>query len=310
MEKRLGRGLDSLLTPKAAKPEGAPSELPIAQLRANPFQPRKEFEKEGLEELKDSIKRHGILQPVVVRRVVGGFELVSGERRLRAATALGMERIPAIVRDGVSDDEMLELALVENLQRRDLDPVEKAIGYRNLMDRLRLTQDQIAQRVGLQRSTVANHLRLLELPPSVQTALAKGQLQMGHARALLSLPSQAAMEAMATRAIEGGLSVREVEAQVRQQIKPEAPEEAPVLPQEAPGVRQASAGVLAPQPPSPGSGSHQALLRELERRLTESLGTRVELKERERYQGQILVSFHNRGDLERLLERLAPKRLI
>jgi ParB family transcriptional regulator, chromosome partitioning protein len=281
-------------------------ELPVAQVRANPFQPRTEFDKEGLEELKDSIRRHGILQPVVVRRIAGGFELVSGERRLRAATALGMERIPAVIRDSVSDDEMLELALVENLQRRDLDPVEKAAGYRNLMERMRLTQDQVAQRVGLQRSTVANHLRLLELPRSVQEALSRGQLQMGHARALLSLGSSGEMEAMALRAIEGGLSVREVENQVRAATRPaelaqkETRESARVI---GSGTPDAPATKLA-------SSSHQAMLRDLERRITESLGTKVELRERDRYQGQILISFHNRGDLERLLERLAPKQLL
>lgn len=306
MEKRLGRGLDSLIPSKAAKPDAAPSELPLAQLRPNPYQPRTEFDSEGLDELKESIQRHGILQPVVVRRVVGGFELVSGERRLRAAKALGLERIPAIVRDSVSDAEMLELALVENLQRRDLDPIEKARGYRGLQDKLKLTQDQVAQRVGLNRATVANHLRLLDLPASVQEALAQSKLQMGHARALLGLGSTKEIEALAQAAIAGALSVREVESRVR-------------LSQEPPPPAAVASAVASAQSVA-GGGSTQAAglekpvqapwARDLERKLTEALGTKVELRERGPFQGTINIHYHNRADLDRLLQRLAPKKLL
>jgi ParB family chromosome partitioning protein len=306
MEKRLGRGLDSLIPSKAPKAESAPSELPIAQLRPNPFQPRTEFDSEGLEELKESIQRHGLLQPVVVRRVVGGFELVSGERRFRAAKALGLERIPAIVRDSVTDEEMLELALVENLQRRDLDPIEKARGYRGLQERLKLTQDQVAQRVGLNRATVANHLRLLDLPASVQQALAQGKLQMGHARALLGLGSPKDIEALAKTAISDSLSVREVESRVRQSQEP--PQVSVVANAVASAQSQTSANPAQSQ--SSDKPVQAPWARDLERKLTESLGTKVELRERGPFQGTINIHYHNRADLDRLLQRLAPKKLI
>jgi ParB family chromosome partitioning protein len=231
---------------------------------------------------------------------------VSGERRFRAAKALGLERIPAIVRDSVTDAEMLELALVENLQRRDLDPIEKARGYRGLQEKLKLTQDQVAQRVGLNRATVANHLRLLDLPSSVQEALSQGKLQMGHARALLGLGSPKEIEALAQAAISGALSVREVESRVR-------------LSQEPPAVSVVANAVASAQSQASAAPTQQAVgdkpvqapwARDLERKLTESLGTKVELRERGPFQGTINIHYHNRADLDRLLQRLAPKKLI
>ncbi len=188
MEKRLGRGLGSLLgTSSPAEAPKATSELAVDQIRPNPFQPRRHFEPSALEELAQSIRQHGLLQPIVVRAAASGFELISGERRLRASKLAGRTTIPAIVRPNVTDKDLLELALVENVQRQDLDAIERALGFRRMQDELAMTQEAVADRVGLKRSTVANHLRLLDLPQTVQEGIAKGLISMGHARALLAV---------------------------------------------------------------------------------------------------------------------------
>jgi len=284
MERRLGRGLGSLLGQSAVVEEQKGSiELPIEALRPNPQQPRKSFSPEAMRELVESVRRHGILQPVIVRRSSQGYELISGERRWRAAREVGLSRIPATVRDGVQDEEMLELALVENVQREDLDAIERARGYRAMMDTLHITQEQVAEKVGLQRATVANHLRLLDLPEQVQAAVSKGLISMGHARALLALEGhKQRLEAMERIAREG-LSVRQAEALARPQPDPRS---------------KAPQATLVP---------HQAWIGELERRLRDSLGTRVTLRNRRGYKGQIVVDYFNRADLERLTERLAPR---
>ncbi|MBM3988030.1 MAG: ParB/RepB/Spo0J family partition protein, partial [Planctomycetes bacterium] len=194
MERRLGKGLSSLL---GGRVEGATSqELALALIDPNPFQPRVTMDPAGLEELRDSISNHGILQPIVVRKLDGRYQIISGERRWRAARLAGLERIPAVLREVVSDNEMLELALVENVQRRDLDPLERARGFKALMEGLGITQEAVAIKVGLKRATVANHMRLLELPEKVQQAVGKGLLSMGHARALLGLSTPEQIEGL------------------------------------------------------------------------------------------------------------------
>jgi ParB family chromosome partitioning protein len=262
-------------------PEAERQEIPLDRIRPNPFQPRKVFDGEGLEELRESILRHGVLQPIVVRPTDGGFELVSGERRWRAAQQAGLSRIPAVVRAQVSDDDLLELALVENLQRRDLDPIERARGFQVLLERLNLTQQEVAERVGLKRTSVANHLRLLELPEAVQTALTKGLIQMGHAKALLGLATPKAMMGLLGDIVRQDLSVRQVEERVR-----ERQAKGPTV-----GVRPAA------RPP---------WARDLERRMEEHLGAKVQLQgQAER--GRIVIEYGTRGDLDRLAERLAPR---
>src|SRR5262249_13839390 len=156
-------------------------------IRPNPFQPRRHFDEASLSDLAQSLKTHGVLQPIVVRTSPAGFELIAGERRWRAARIAGLARLPALIRTEVSDREMLELALVENLQREDLDAIERAQGFRAMIQSLSLTQEQVAERVGIQRASVANHLRLLDLPAPVQDAVSKGLLSMGHAKAILAL---------------------------------------------------------------------------------------------------------------------------
>jgi ParB family transcriptional regulator, chromosome partitioning protein len=292
MERRLGRGLSALLTqanpPEASQqePESRPrEELPLERIRANPFQPRRNFDPAGLEELVQSIRQHGLLQPIVVRAKGEGYEVVSGERRLRAFRELGRSSIPAILRPDVSDAEMLELALVENLQRRDLDPIERAQGYRRMIEQLGLTQEQVADKVGLQRPTVANHLRLLDLPETAQQALAKGLIQMGHARALLGCKDAGLAQRLLERAVRDDLSVREVEALVRSRTSASQPASEPVK-------------VVVPQAP---------WVRDLEDRMRSHLGTKVQLKNGPGYRGQIVIEYYQREDLERLAEILAPR---
>ena len=290
MERRLGRGLGSLLSP--SPPAAGQLELELDRIRPNPFQPRTVFDEAGLAELRTSIEAHGVLQPVVVRPAGGverGFyELVSGERRWRASRLAGKTTIPAVVRPGVRDDEMLELALVENLQRRDLDPMERARGFRQLLESLQGTQEQVAERVGLQRSTITNHLRLLELPRPVQDALAQGLLGMGHARALLGLGQEARQLELLEATVRDGLSVREVERRVRA-----------AAPTGAVRSSQAAARPSAP-----------AWVGDVEGRLRRSLGTKVRILNGPDGGGQIVIDFYDRAGLDNLLALLAPRKTL
>ena len=285
MERRLGRGLSSLLgSPAAGVSSERPSEIPVAEIRPNPHQPRRVFGAEGLEELRASIESHGILQPVVVRRHAGAWELIVGERRLRAAVLAGLESIPAVVREGVSDDEMLELALVENLQRRDLDAMEKARGYQGMMQSLGMTHEQVADKVGLERSSITNHLRLLELTDEVQEAVSSGLIGMTHARALLGARDEMEQRRLLGRVVRDGLSARQVEGLVASASdkKPRAAQAA--RPQPAPWAR------------------------ELADRMREHLGTRVEVRNASKgVRGQIVIEYYDREGLDRLCDALAPR---
>lgn len=290
MERRLGRGLGSLLSgseEEAAQERGVET-IPVREIQPNPHQPRETFDPQGLEELRQSIESHGVLQPILVRRTAGGYELIAGERRWRAAQMAGVSDIPAVVREDVADSEMLELALVENLQRRDLDPLEKALGYRQMMEELGLTQEGVATKVGLQRTTVTNHLRLLDLPDLVQDAVRKRMISMGHARAILGLDTVVDQVALMEEAVRDDLSVREVERRARERVsrpsraEPESMEEAPA--EESP-----------------------AWVRQIEDRLREALGTKVQLQPGEGEQGRLVLTFHDHRQLDAILDRLAPK---
>src|SRR5207244_1870148 len=218
--RRLGRGLEALLGPtrEEAEREGSLVDLPVREIRPNPYQPRQDVDQAALEELKSSIQQAGLLQPVVVRprpRADGdGYELIAGERRLRACQALGWDRIPAVKRD-VDDRTALTLALIENLQRDDLSPVDEARGYERLIAEFSLTHQDVADAVGRDRSTVANALRLLKLPAGVLALLHSGELSVGHARALLALDDARVATSLAKEAVDLGLSVRDVEDRVR-----------------------------------------------------------------------------------------------
>jgi ParB family chromosome partitioning protein len=286
MEKRLGRGLGSLL----GEPRGREDllEIELDRIEPNPFQPRKTLDPAGLEELTESIRSHGILQPIVVRNKGAGFELIAGERRWRAARLAGLRQVPAVIRDGVSDQDMLELALVENVQRRDLDPIERAQGFQALQEALGLTQEQVAERVGLKRSTVTNHLRLLELPQPVQDAVARGLVGMGHARALLGLTSERDRLRLLEQAVREDLSVREVERRVRSRSGGGA------------GGRAELAEKAPTEPARP------AWAASLEQRMRETLGTKVTLQAQSEAKGRIVIDYYSREALDRLLEVLAP----
>jgi len=281
--RRLGRGLEALLGPtrEEAEREGSLVELSIADIRPNPYQPRRDVDPTALDELKASILKAGLLQPVVVRAAPGdraaGYELIAGERRLRACQALGWERIPAVKRD-VDDRTVLTLALIENLQRDDLSPVDEARGYERLIAEFSLAQQDVADAVGRDRSTVANALRLLKLPATVLALLHEGRLSVGHARALLALDDPRAVAAVAKEAVDLGLSVRDVAVRVR---GGRAPVRRPRLKQ---GLGQ------APE------------VRRIEDALRRRLGTDVRVTLRAKGKGQIHVNFYSNDDLARLLE--------
>ena len=229
VEKRpaLGRGLSALI-PDAAPPpppvarDQTPQELDLDRLTPNPRQPRTYIEEAQLEELAQSIRAHGVLQPVLVRRVDGRFEIVAGERRWRAAQRAGLLKVPVVVRD-VPDDQLLQVALIENIQRENLNAIEEAQAYRRLADETNLSQEEIAAAVGKDRATIANYIRLLRLPAEVRNDLASGSLTMGHARALLGLPDESGQRRIAREVVSRGLSVRETESLIRREVTPAVP---------------------------------------------------------------------------------------
>jgi ParB family chromosome partitioning protein len=286
--KALGRGLDSLIggpptatatvaAPTATAELSSPQEISISEVGPNPYQPRTHFDDESIRELATSIRSSGVLQPIVVRRdSTGGYQLVAGERRLRASAAAGLTRIPAIVRD-VHDRNMLEYALIENIQRENLSPIEEAKAYQALTEKAGLTHDQISERVGKQRVSVTNSLRLLTLPPEVQDMVSRGTLSAGHARALLGLEAQGEILGAAKYISSKGFSVRRTEAFVRRRLR-----------------RQHT---RAAKPKVAG-------LEEWETKLQQKYGTHVSIT-LGRKGGTVEFEFYGQEDLERLLEAWA-----
>jgi ParB family chromosome partitioning protein len=286
--KRLGRGLEALLGPvsrEQAEAAGSLRELPMTSVKPNPYQPRTRMDEGPLDELVASIQASGLLQPVVVRTKGNGYELIAGERRWRAATRLGWTKIPAVVRD-VDDQTLLTLALIENLQRDDLSPIDEAAGYQRLAAEFKLPHGEIARLVGRNRATVANLLRLLQLPAEVQALLHERKLSEGHARALLGLAEQVEMVTLARQAVEEGWSVREMEARVRGDL--------PASPTASPPA--------APRRARPNARTVTADVRRVEDALRKHLGTDVRVTTRRRGRGFLTVSYYNNDDLARLLE--------
>jgi len=282
--KGLGRGLSALL-PDAdmeTAPGAALLNVPIRDIKPNPHQPRRNFRTTELEELAASIREKGVIQPLAVRRIDGGYVLIAGERRLRAAKLAGLAEVPCRVMEVASETGMLELSLVENLQRDDLNPVELAEGYRMLADQFKLTQEQIAKRVGKERATVANTLRLLELPEPVLKSLRDGEISAGHAKAILSLRGAARQSGLWKRIRAGGLSVRQAEDAARSQ----------------PGTKQ-SKRTQAHRPVP-------AQLRAYVDRLRRALGTQVHIDRRGK-RGVIRIEFYSEEELERLVEQMTEK---
>ena len=281
---RLGKGLGALLG-QYMEPEVEPAEVrrvKVAAIVPNPLQPRRVFTDEELKDLASSIRENGLLQPLVVRPAPGAtdrFELVAGERRFRAVTSLGWDDVPVLVREA-SDETLLVLALVENLQREELNPLEEAEGYKTLTERFGMSQSDIARAMGKDRSTVANLLRLLNLPPSVRRLLESGELSMGHARALLSLDDTVRAGELARAAVREGWSVREVERKV--------------------GETTAQAG--AKKKGAKVERAKDPFVRALEEALQESLSTRVSIKRGRKGKGVIEITFHGPEDFERVFE--------
>jgi ParB family chromosome partitioning protein len=273
----LGRGLSSLI-PQRAAGTSAIVDVPLARVVPNPYQPRRHMDDAGLEELAASIREHGVLQPVLVTETLDGYQLIAGERRVRASRLAGLERIPALVRQ-LANLEQLEVALVENVQRSDLDPIDEATAYRQLIDEFGLTQERVADRVGKARATVANTLRLLDLHPDVQAAIADGRLTEGHGRALGGLPVEGQAHVLGT-VLGQGLSVRQAEELVRRLREP----------------RERAVAAAAPRRLDPD-------LEQIEAALRERLGTKVSLS-RSRKGGRIVIEYYSDEELGRLYERL------
>jgi len=278
----LGRGLSALI-PGAAEEAGL-LEIPVGAIERNPRQPRTIFDEESLESLARSIQEVGVLQPVVVRRLETGYELVAGERRLRAARLAGLATIPAVIRDA-DDTDSLRDALIENIHRADLGPLEMAEAFAELLEDLGVTQETLAERLGVSRPHIANTIRLLGLPPDVQHLLAEGRLTAGHGRALLGLADQDAQVSLGLRAAAEELSVREVEELVR--TYSQVPE-------------RVAAATPAAKKPAPADDGHFGEAIEI---LSEQLQTRVSIKMGKR-RGKIIVEFGSAEDLERIVEEI------
>ena len=282
MEKRpaLGRGLSALI-PDVPEPRQGPVEVDVDLLSPNQFQPRRYMDAPQLEALAASIKANGVIQPIVVRKRDRGYEIIAGERRWRAAQQAGIARVPVIVRDVPPGDEkqLLEVALIENIQREDLNPIEEAEGYRRLSEEFQLSQETIAAAVGKDRASVANYLRLLKLPEEVRAEVGGGRLSMGHARALLGLPDGAAQRRTARDVIARGLSVRETEALVKKLAAPAPPKTTPPV---------------------------DVHTRAAEERLKLALGTRVRIVRRGAG-GAIEIDFTSEDELHRLYEQLTGR---
>ena len=291
-KKELGLGIKALLqnydtAPKrereavVAELNAKPLRIPVDQIEPNPFQPRVDFEPQALEELSASIKALDVIQPITVRRLAeDSYQLISGERRLRASKMAGLSDVPAYVRTA-DDQGMLEMAIVENIQRADLNPIETAIGYQRLLDEVGLTHEALSQRLGKQRSTITNSLRLLKLPPEVQQALKTARISAGHGRALAAL-DDVAMQLALLRSIErDGLSVRQIEAQ----------------------VRKLSDGGSTPTTKE-SSPKLNPVLADLQRELSQSYGAKIQLKRQPNGKGQITIHFGNDQELNRIIEQL------
>lgn len=291
-KKGLGKGLSALIPDiereevneeESIKNIGSSSHIPIKKIRINPWQPRKEFDQTALEELAESIKTHGLIQPISVRRVDEHFELISGERRFRASKMIGLKEIPAYIKENVDDEQMLQFAIIENLQREDLNPIEIAISYKRLIDEFKLTQEEVAKQVGKNRSTITNNLRLLNLPDAVQKSLSYNEISGGHARALLPLEDISNIIKAWKYIVENELSVRETESYVKNFsniIKTKDKDQLEI------------------------SQELKAIIEDTEDSLRNKFGTDVKIKFKKNDKGSIVINYYSKKDLNRILELL------
>jgi ParB family chromosome partitioning protein len=288
MEKkaRLGRGLEALLGgPEPETTDATTSKVRIDQIHHNPWQPRKTFDDDELNSLSDSIRNHGVLQPLVVRQAPEGFQLIAGERRLRAARAAGLNAVPVHVVN-FNDQQVLEAALVENIQRTDLNPIEKAHGFKEYLDRFSMTHDDLAKRLGLARPTISNLVGLLDLPAEVQEFVRTGMVTLGHAKILKSIPETERQVAICKEIVARGLSVHGLDALLKEQKQTEQME-------------------AESEPPTPKTPVEKTThVKGMEDELRQRLAVKVEIKLKARDRGQIVLAFESNDDFERLMEAL------
>lgn len=287
--KVLGRGLGALIPQRQEQPPAPPAEthatqglaeIPISQIQPNPYQPRKTFNEASIEELARSVREHGIVQPLVVTRAGDKYKLIAGERRFRAAQKAGLTTVPALIKEMMQEGDALQIALIENIQREDLNPIEEALAYHQLHDEFQLTQEEISKRVGKERSTVANFLRLLKLPDPVKKLLASGQLSMGHARALLAIESPRKQEQLADRVVRKNLNVRQTEM-LASESSPKAVEKK--------------------------EKEKDVFTRDAEDKLQRTLRTKVEI-DRRRRGGVIHIRYGSEDELIRVVDELMGRR--
>lgn len=281
MSKRLGRGLDALIPSLSVNDDDKVIEITLSQLRPNPYQPRKTFDDDSIRELAESIKQHGVIQPIIVRTVLKGYEIIAGERRFRASQLCGNATVPAVVRS-FSDQQVMEIALIENLQREDLNAIEVAIAYHGLMDKFKLTQEELSMKVGKSRSHIANFLRLLALPAEIKDNVSRGTISMGHARALAGIKDEVVQKDLADLIVTQDWSVRNLEEAIQRLEVKESVDD--------------SKGKVKTKRRDP-------YIESLEESLRDRFKTTVKIKQ-QKDKGKIELQYYSKQDLERLLELL------
>jgi ParB family chromosome partitioning protein len=279
MSKRLGKGLDALIPSLSVSDDDKVVDIPLTQLRANPYQPRKTFEEDAIKELAESIRQHGVIQPIIVRSVLKGYEIIAGERRFRASQYCGNTTIPAVVRN-FTDQQVMEIALIENIQRENLNAMEVAVAYQGLMEQFSLTQEELSMKVGKSRSHIANFLRLLSLPNEVKDYVSRGTLSMGHARAIVGVKDEQVLKQLAKQCIDQHWSVRELEQAVQNLDRKKDDDKS-----------------------NPKKKRKDPYIENVEESLRERFKTTVRIKH-SKDKGKIELNYYSQQDLERLLELL------
>jgi len=277
MSRGLGKGLNALITSNLIEEGEQVKEVSVNEIRPNPYQPRKEFAQSAIDELAESIKEHGIIQPLIVRKSIKGYELVAGERRLRAAKVTGLKRVPVVVK-AYTDQQLMEIALIENLQRENLNPLEEAEAYEKLIAHHDYTQEQLAKRIGKSRPHVANMLRLLQLPDGIRQMVSSADLSMGHARALLTVSEEKVQQQLAKDVVDKGLSVRQLEELVKQLS-------------------------VSRETKKKKTAKSEPILIAMEERLRSRFGTAVKIKKGTK-RGKIEIDFYSQEDLQRIIDIL------
>lgn len=284
MAKGLGKGLNALFNSGEISKDEIVREIKLMELRPNPYQPRKSFRLEAIEELRQSIMEHGILQPIIARKSIKGYEIVAGERRYRAAKEAGLKTVPVVVRE-LSEQQMMELAILENLQREDLNPIEEAAAYQTLLEKLEFTQEQLANRLGKSRPHIANHVRLLSLPEGIRRHISDGEISMGHGRALLGLKKKEMLKPVVDKILKEGMNVRQLEQYIHQLND--------TVSRETKSKKQEKKDIF---------------IKQRETSLRERLGTSVTIKQSKK-KGKIEIEFFSKEDLERILNLIDQENL-